>query len=77
VDLVLTDIQMPEMVGFVLLIAIRQHPEHSSLPVVIVTAQGGEEDRRRGVEQGADAYIVKEEFDQQALLETIGRLVGR
>jgi two-component system, chemotaxis family, sensor kinase CheA len=77
VDLVLTDIQMPEMDGFELLIAIRQHPEHSSLPVVIVTAQGGEEDRRRGVEQGADAYIVKEEFDQQALLETIGRLVGR
>ena len=35
-----------------------------------------EEDRRRGVEAGADAYMVKDEFDQQALLETVERLVG-
>jgi two-component system chemotaxis sensor kinase CheA len=76
VDMVLTDIQMPQMDGFELLKAIRQSPDRSSLPVVIVTSQGGDDDRRRGIEEGADAYIVKEEFDQQALLETIGRLVG-
>ncbi|MDQ6750442.1 MAG: response regulator [Actinomycetota bacterium] len=77
IDMVLTDIEMPEMDGFELLMAIRQRPEHSSLPVVIITSKGGEEHRRRGAQEGADAYIVKDEFDQQTLLETIGRLVGR
>lgn len=77
IDMVLTDIQMPEMDGLELLTAIREQPDHASLPVVIVTSEGGDEYRRRGAENGADAYIVKDEFDQQALLETIGRLVGR
>jgi two-component system, chemotaxis family, sensor kinase CheA len=76
-DLVLTDVQMPEMDGFELLEAIRADDEHSSLPVVIVTTLGDEDSRRRGVEGGADAYIVKEEFDQQTLLGTIERLTGR
>jgi two-component system chemotaxis sensor kinase CheA len=76
VDVVLTDIQMPEMDGFALLGAIRRHPDHASLPVVIVTSQGTSSDRRRGVDEGADAYVVKAEFDQRTLLETVGRLVG-
>jgi two-component system chemotaxis sensor kinase CheA len=76
-QMVLTDIQMPEMDGFELLDAIRQDREHEALPVAIVTSKGSEADRQRGAEAGADAYIVKEEFNQQALLETIGRLVGR
>ena len=45
-----------------------------SLPVVIVTSRGEKEDRRRGAEAGADAYVVKGEFDQQALLDTVRRL---
>ena len=77
VDLVLTDVQMPEMDGFELLEAIRADDEHGSLPVVIVTTLGDEASRRRGAEAGADAYVVKQEFDQEALLETIERLVGR
>ena len=76
IDLVVTDVQMPQMDGFELLRAIRRHDEHAALPVVIVTSRGGEDDKRRGVEEGADAYIVKDEFDQQTLLGTIGRLVG-
>jgi two-component system chemotaxis sensor kinase CheA len=76
VDVVLTDVQMPEMDGFELVKAIREDAAHASLPVVIVTSKGGEEDRRRGAQEGADAYIVKAEFDQQTLLETIARLVG-
>jgi two-component system chemotaxis sensor kinase CheA len=75
-DLVVTDLQMPEMDGLALLAAIRADPDHASLPVVIVTSRGSEEDRKRGVQAGADAYIVKDEFDQQALLETVRRLVG-
>ena len=76
-DLVLTDVQMPVMDGFELLETIRADEEHGSLAVVIVTTLGDEESRRRGAEAGADAYIVKEEFDQKTLLETIERLVGR
>jgi two-component system chemotaxis sensor kinase CheA len=75
-DIVVTDLQMPEMDGMELLAAIRADPDRSSLPVVIVTSRGSEEDRRRGAEAGADAYIVKDEFDQQALLEIVKRLVG-
>jgi two-component system chemotaxis sensor kinase CheA len=75
IDMVLTDVQMPNMDGFELLREIRR--DNASLPVVIVTSMAAEEDKRRGVEEGADAYIVKQDFDQQALLETIGRLVGR
>jgi two-component system chemotaxis sensor kinase CheA len=44
--------------------------------VVIVTSGEGDEDRRRGIEEGADAYLVKEEFDEPTLLETIRRLIG-
>jgi two-component system chemotaxis sensor kinase CheA len=76
-DLVVTDLQMPELDGLGLLSAIRADPDLAMLPVVIVTSQGSEDDRRRGAEAGADAYIVKEEFDQRALLETVDRLIGR
>jgi two-component system, chemotaxis family, sensor kinase CheA len=76
VDIVLTDVEMPEMDGFELLRAIREDPESGSLPVVMVTSMGGEEQRRRGAEEGADAYIVKEDYDQQALLDVIARLIG-
>jgi two-component system chemotaxis sensor kinase CheA len=75
-DVVVTDLQMPEMDGLALLSAIRSDPDRASLPVVMVTSHGSEEDRKRGAEAGADAYIVKDEFDQQALLETVERLVG-
>ena len=77
IDLVLTDIQMPGMDGLELLREIRQDPELESLPVVVVTSKASEEDKRQGVESGADAYIVKKEFGQEALLETLERLVGR
>jgi two-component system chemotaxis sensor kinase CheA len=76
-DLVLTDVQMPEMDGFELLEAIRADDAHASLPVVMVTTLGDDASRKRGAEAGADAYIVKNEFDQQALLETIERLAGK
>jgi two-component system chemotaxis sensor kinase CheA len=75
--LVLTDLEMPEMDGIELTRAIRDDPTRSSTPVVILTSRADEGDRRRGLEAGADAYMVKRSFDQQALVETVERLVGR
>ncbi len=77
IELVVTDVEMPNIDGLELTMAIRADPTHASLPVVVVTTLGGAEDRRRGIEAGADAYMIKDEFDQQALLETVERLVGR
>jgi two-component system chemotaxis sensor kinase CheA len=74
VELVVTDIEMPEMDGLALLRQIRGRAE-PSLPVVVVSSRGGDEDRRCGVEAGADAYVVKSEFNQQLLLDTVRRLV--
>lgn len=77
VAMVLTDLEMPEVTGLELTRAIRADPAHSALPVVIVTSLSTEEDRRRGIEAGADAYMAKQSFDQQTLLATVQRLVGR
>jgi two-component system chemotaxis sensor kinase CheA len=76
IALVVTDLEMPELDGLELTRAIRAG-QSSSLPVVIVTSRGSEDDHRRGIEAGADAYMVKRAFDQQALLATVERLVGR
>ena len=77
VALVVTDIEMPELDGIELTRAIRASAHRSSLPVVIVTSRGSDEDRRRGIEAGADAYMAKSGFDQQTLLAVVARLLGR
>lgn len=73
--LVVSDIEMPEVDGFELVAKIRSDPRHRDLPVVLVTSRGSREDRERGIQAGADAYIVKGAFDQDRLLETIRRLI--
>jgi two-component system, chemotaxis family, sensor kinase CheA len=77
IALVMTDFEMPELDGLELTRAIRANAALSSLPVIIITSRGSEDDQRRGIEAGADAYMVKRSFDQQALLATVERLVGR
>lgn len=77
IALVVTDLEMPELDGLELTRAIRADKARSSLPVVIVTSHGSEEDRRKGAEAGADAYMAKQGFDQQALLAIVERLIGR
>ena len=76
IDLVLTDVEMPGMDGFALTAAIRGDPDLAATPVLILTSRATEEDRRRGMDAGADGYILKSGFDQGDLLAAVGRLVG-
>jgi two-component system chemotaxis sensor kinase CheA len=75
--LVLTDIEMPKMDGFALIEAMRKHPRLAHVPVIILSSRGSEADRRRGLEAGADGYIVKSAFDQTGLLSAVNRLLGK
>ena len=75
-DLVISDIEMPRMDGFQLCKTFKESEEYKDIPVVMVTALEKEEHKRRGIEVGAAAYIVKSAFDQSNLLDTIERLIG-
>ena len=72
---VVSDIQMPRMDGFDLTAKIRGDAKLAGLPVVLVTALESRPDRERGIEVGADAYIVKSSFDQSNLLDVMRRLI--
>ncbi len=74
-DAVISDVQMPNLDGLGLTQRIRQHREYSELPVVLVTTLASEDDRRRGAEAGANAYITKGSFTQDLLFETLDRLI--
>ncbi len=74
-NLVVTDIVMPRMDGFELTRQIKSDAQLSSLPVILVTSLDSAEDKERGIEVEADAYIVKSSFDQVNLLETIRQLI--
>jgi two-component system, chemotaxis family, sensor kinase CheA len=76
IDLVVSDVEMPRMNGFDLTTAIRHDRNLAELPVVLVTALASRGDRERGIDAGANAYIVKSSFDQSNLLDVLGRLVG-
>jgi two-component system chemotaxis sensor kinase CheA len=75
-DLVVTDVQMPKMDGFALTREIRAEERTRHLPVVVLTAMEREQDKRRGLEVGADAYLVKSGFDQRNLIDTVETLLG-
>jgi two-component system chemotaxis sensor kinase CheA len=74
-DLVVSDIEMPRMDGFALTEAIRRSTRFAELPVVLFSSLASERDRSRGIEVGADAYIVKGAFDQNDLIKTIAQLL--
>ncbi|HEU0305777.1 MAG TPA: response regulator, partial [Lysobacter sp.] len=75
-DLLVSDIDMPRLGGFDLTARIRGDSVLAQLPVVLVTALARPEDRERGIDVGANAYIAKGSFDQRDLLETVRRLVA-
>ena len=75
-DAILTDVEMPYMDGFTLTAQLRQQPQYQGTPIVIITSREKEEDKRRGMQVGADAYIIKGDFDQSNLVETLRTLLG-
>lgn len=75
-DLMVSDVEMPGMTGFELTRQVREREESRSMPVIIVSSLASADDRRRGMEAGAQAYIVKGTFDQGTLLETVETLIG-
>jgi two-component system chemotaxis sensor kinase CheA len=75
VDVVISDVDMPRLNGFELTAKIRGDKKLSSTPVVLVTGMETREDREKGMEVGADAYIVKSSFDQSNLLAVLKKIV--
>jgi two-component system chemotaxis sensor kinase CheA len=75
-DLVVTDIDMPRMNGLQLTAEIRRLPRTAQLPVILLTSHADDETRRKGLEAGADGYVVKAGFDQFALLEHVQKALG-
>lgn len=74
-DLLVSDIEMPRLNGFDLTATVRADARLADLPVVLLTALENREDRERGVDVGASAYIVKSSFDQSTLVDAVRRLV--
>jgi two-component system chemotaxis response regulator CheY len=58
-ELILTDINMPDINGLELITFLRQHPSYKEVPILIITTEAGEEDRKRGLAIGANGYLVK------------------
>jgi two-component system chemotaxis sensor kinase CheA len=73
---IVADIDMPRMNGFVLTENVKSDPHYQELPVILVSSLESPQDKIRGMQAGADAYITKGAFDQNELLETISRLIG-
>lgn len=75
-DIVVSDVEMPRMNGFELTARLRADKGLEEIPVVLVTALETREDRERGIESGANAYMIKSSFNQNNLLEIIKRLTA-
>ncbi|EKG33064.1 hybrid sensor histidine kinase/response regulator [Pseudomonas avellanae] len=75
-DLLITDIDMPRMDGIELVTLLRHDTRLQSLPVMVVSYKDREEDRRRGLDAGADYYLAKASFHDDALLDAVVELIG-
>ncbi|MBI1880680.1 MAG: response regulator, partial [Chloroflexi bacterium] len=73
--LIVSDVNMPRLDGFELASRVKQDKRYANIPVILVTSLDSPADKARGIEVGADAYIVKSNFNQGNLLETVEQLV--
>ncbi|MGD8623129.1 MAG: hybrid sensor histidine kinase/response regulator [Anaerolineae bacterium] len=76
-DLLIVDIEMPRLDGLSLTEQLRQDERYAQVPIVIVSSRDKDEDRQRGLDVGANAYIVKGTFEQGDLTTTVASLLGR
>ena len=74
-DAVVSDVEMPNLNGLSMAEKIRQNTSLREMPIILVTSLASDEDKRRGVEVGANAYITKGTFDQKSLLDALSRLL--
>ena len=70
-----TDVNMPNLDGLALAEKIRRESRYAALPIILVTSLASDEDKKRGLEAGANAYITKPAFDQKILLDCLERLI--
>jgi len=75
-QLLVTDVEMPEMDGISLIQALRKEQRFRHLPIIISSSREAEQDRLKGMEAGADYYLVKSNFQDEALLDAIHQLIG-
>lgn len=73
--LVVSDVEMPRLDGLALARRLRHDPRWANVPIVLVTSKDSEEDRRAGMEAGANGYVVKQDFERGKLINLVGQLV--
>ncbi|WP_219216834.1 hybrid sensor histidine kinase/response regulator [Variovorax boronicumulans] len=76
-DLVVTDVDMPRMDGIELVARMKRDPRLQHIPVIVVSYKDREEDRQRGLDAGADYYLAKSSFHDEALLDAVEDLIGK
>lgn len=74
-DCIVTDIDMPIVNGYELTKKIKQHKKYKNTPVIMVSSYESHSDQKKGFDTGANAYLVKSQFDSKSLIETIGNLL--
>ncbi len=74
-DLIVSDVEMPEMNGIDLTQKVKSDEKLKKIPLILLTSLGSEEDKKKGLEAGANAYFVKQNFKQKSLLDLVQKLI--
>jgi two-component system chemotaxis response regulator CheY len=74
IDLVITDLNMPNIDGYELIATLRKNEKFAATPIIILSSEEGEEDKQKGEEAGATSYLVKP-FKSSLLLSEVSRLL--
>lgn len=74
VSLIITDLNMPNLDGYGLISTLRQNEKHGQTPIIILSSEDGEDDKERGLEVGANSYLVKP-FNPSKLMTEVSKYV--